>query len=94
MKKRYSLKNKKRFATFISIIMLLTISTIFATTVYGFKEPSYKVVSIRQGDTLWGIAQDYKGKEDVREFIYKVKKINHLASSEIFQGAELKIPVE
>ena len=94
MKKKYVLKNKKRFSIFISILVLITLTTILTNTAYGFKQPQYDLVVVRNGDTLWDIAARSNTNKDIREFIYEIKTVNNLAGSEIFQGAVLKIPVE
>ncbi|MCX8130668.1 MAG: LysM peptidoglycan-binding domain-containing protein [Clostridia bacterium] len=93
MKKKYVLKNKTRFTTVI-MIMIITITTTFlATTVYGYKESSYKTIIVRQGDTLWDIANKNNKESDIRKYIYEIKKVNNLNDGNIISGQELKIPV-
>jgi nucleoid-associated protein YgaU len=94
MKTKYVLKNKKRFSMFVSLILVGVLTAVFATSVYGYREPSYMTVTVRDGDTLWDIAKQCKGKEDIRKTIFNIKKYNHLANSEIFAGTELVIPME
>ncbi|MBR5535547.1 MAG: LysM peptidoglycan-binding domain-containing protein [Clostridia bacterium] len=54
--------------------------------------PSHCVV---YGDTLWSIAQEYKGENcSTGEFVYKIKKANNMKTSEISAGDVLVIPVE
>lgn len=93
MKKKYVLKNKKRFSIFISVLVLITLTTILTNTAYGFKQPRYNLVTVKQGDTLWDIAKR-SNNNDIREFIYEIKTVNNLSNSEIYQGAVLKIPVQ
>jgi LysM repeat protein len=94
MKSKYKLKNKKRFSIFISILVLITLTTILTNTVYGFKQPRYNLITVRQGDTLWDIAKKSDSNKDIREFIYEIKAVNNLNNSEIYQGTVLKIPAE
>jgi LysM repeat protein len=93
MKKKYVLKNKKRFLGFITFIILVAITVLFTRTVYAYKEITYTTVQVRQGDTLWGIAKEFSKSDDVRKLIYEIKKVNKLENSNITQGDELKIPV-
>lgn len=55
---------------------------------------NYKMVAVKQGDTLWHIAANHiNSGEDVRELIFAIKKVNGLGNNaEIFPGQELKIP--
>lgn len=92
MRKKLVLKNKFRFALIISVFFLLACSTVFASSAYGYREPQYKYVSVAAGDTLWGIASRYKNSEDIRKYIYKIKKINNLKTSMIYEGEVIKIP--
>lgn len=94
MKKRYVLKNKFRFSCFITLLILLTIIAVLSNIAYCSKQQSYKVVVVKQGETLWNIAKYYKKNMDIRESIYEIKKVNNLTNSEIFVGNELKIPLE
>ncbi|MCX7922931.1 MAG: LysM peptidoglycan-binding domain-containing protein [Clostridia bacterium] len=95
MKKRYVLKNPKRFFIFCTSVLLLIFTTSFASFVYGYKTPHYEIVEVKQGDTLWKIASEYSGNSDIRKFIHNVKKVNSLDSnSKILAGSELKIPVQ
>lgn len=94
MNKRYVLKNKARFYIFI-VTLLLTLCTVLSVTrAYGYKETKYQVITIRSGDTLWSIAEKYNKKGDIREYIYKLKEINHLKDSNIIAGSKLKVIIE
>lgn len=95
MKKRYVLKNKTRFFTFLSTMIILSVIITLNGNVYGYKEPTFKTVMVKGGDTLWNIAKcNYNDQGDIRKNIYEIKKINHLDSSEIFEGTQLLIPVK
>ena len=92
MKKRYVLRNKKRFYTFIITLLVVAFTFIFATSVYGFKEKTYETITVKRGDTLWAIAGKYNKGEDIRKYIYEIKKLNLLSDSCIYEGDELVIP--
>jgi len=92
MKRRYVLKNKPRFFSVITIALILITTPLFVVSTYGQGEQNYEVVRIAKGDTLWGIAEKYNTKGDIRKYIYDLKILNNLESSQIIEGSELKIP--
>lgn len=50
-------------------------------------------VEIVNGDTLWSIASKHADKgQDVREYIYNLKKVNGLKSSILQEGQTLRLP--
>ncbi|MCR4434362.1 MAG: LysM peptidoglycan-binding domain-containing protein [Clostridiales bacterium] len=93
MKKRYVLKNKRRFTLFAAVILTLVFALVFAPASYGDKTVSYQKIQVKKGDTLWGIAEKYNQRGDIREYIYQLKKINNLKDSSINQGSLLVIPI-
>ncbi len=92
MKRRYVLKNKKRFAAFMGTLIVILIITAFAYTAYGYKEPSGKIVMIQKGDTLWDLAKANCDDGDIRIYLHKIKEVNHLKNSDIYEGAMLVLP--
>jgi cell division protein YceG involved in septum cleavage len=92
VRKKYVLKNKKRFLIVVITSLTIACSLIFTSVAYGYKEPRYQVIEIKKGDTLWKLAQHYGNNGDIRKYIYDIKKLNNLSSSEIFEGDYLKIP--
>ena len=92
MKKKYVLKNKKRFFSIIFTLSIIIFTTLFATNVYGYKTPTYKEITVRSGDSLWAIALKYSNSSDIRKYIYEIKKVNNLETSDIYEGTQLKIP--
>lgn len=47
---------------------------------------------VEPGDTLWDIAAQYSGREDVRLVIAAIKRQNRLSSSVVQPGQHLVIP--
>ncbi|QNU65286.1 LysM peptidoglycan-binding domain-containing protein [Ruminiclostridium herbifermentans] len=92
MKKKYILKNKKRFFSFIFILSLITFILIYTNAVSGYKEPQYQSIIVNSGDTLWSIAEKYGSNQNIREYIYNLKKINNLESSLILENTAILIP--
>lgn len=94
MKTKYTLKNKKRFSLCVLIFLLVALTGVYKSAVYGYKEPGYDTVIVRSGDTLWGIASKYKTHGDIRQYIYQIKKNNHIEDGKILEGQTLNIPVQ
>ncbi len=63
-----------------------------ADTVNG--EKTYEWVVVEQNDTLWDIAaRKVDNQVDIREYIYRVEKLNHLDNPGSLQpGKRLKLP--
>lgn len=96
MKRRYVLKNKRRFTAIITLFLMISIFAGLIITVEATSgEPflaSYEKVTVQKGDTLWEIALRLNKKGDPRVIIYKIKKLNNLESCYIYEGQELLIP--
>lgn len=92
MRKRYVLKNKLRFAAFISTLLTLLIILI-STNAYS-NHSKFEAVRVMPGDTLWSIAEKINKDTDIRETIYNIKKLNNMEKSDIIAGTEIIVPVE
>ncbi|MBN2853631.1 MAG: LysM peptidoglycan-binding domain-containing protein [Clostridia bacterium] len=95
MKKKYILKNKKRFL----IAIFLVLSVIISTTLLVTKRPEgkgdieFEQVVIHHGDTLWDIAvEKTDGTMDIRKVVYEIKKFNNLETADLYVGQVVKIP--
>ena len=95
MKKRYVLKNKRRFMITMAILISV-ISSIFliaTTKTEGYAEITYNEIVITTGDTLWNIAESTYGyNSDIRKKVAVIKKANDMKTSELFEGQVLLIP--
>jgi len=49
-------------------------------------------VTVAEGDTLWGLAQDYSGKDHPKKWIAKVMELNEMHSTTIRTGETLILP--
>jgi hypothetical protein len=82
------------------LLAAVAVSFLFGTlmNVYAFDREDragyvQHTVSVIQGDTLWAIASEYKpGNQDIREYIYSIKKANHLSTSTLQAGQTLVLP--
>jgi hypothetical protein len=93
MKKRYRLKNKSRFFSFVIVILVILISLISFTTSLGKTNEVFTVIEVMRGDTLWKIASKYNfTNQDIRSLIYEIETINEIDSALLVPGMKLKIP--
>lgn len=89
--------NKKRFINAITIISIIIFSIIvmfFSFTKNQEYTESYKNIYISKNETLWSIAKEYKKpNQDIRDYIYEIRKLNNMESATIYEGQELIIIV-
>ena len=83
--------NKKRFILAVTILIVLVI-TLFSHCSAMPKNNEIESIVVSTGDTLWSIASEYKKPgEDVREYIYELRKLNNLENCIIYPGQKIKI---
>lgn len=83
--------NKKRFILAVTILTVLII-TLFSHCSAMPKNNEIESIVVSTGDTLWSIASEYKKPEqDVREYIYELRKLNNLTDCTIYPGQEIQI---
>ena len=95
--KTIRIKNKFRFITFITILVLVVSMIIGALfPVAAFSESSgrsYVEVCVKDGDTLWELAKTYGNSgKDIREIIYEICNINNINASGLTEGQHIIIP--
>ena len=96
--KRYKIKNRLRFITFITVMLLVfsfTLAGVFdVINVHSAEEKNYMEILVSDGDTLWELAKTYGNTTgDIRELIYEICQINHIKASDLRAGQVLLIPV-
>jgi len=97
-KKKYRIKSRVRFFSFVLVMMLLTVTA--TNTVLGLNnaegqtKDQYAVVEVLYGDTIWDIASDHlSGDMDLRDAVHIIMSINNISAEELQPGQTLKIPV-
>lgn len=80
---------------FISVILVFGAVMFSVHTGFAVKKtskPDYIFYTVKPDDTLWEIASKHtKGKKDVRETLYEIKKVNDVQDSELKVGMRLAI---
>ncbi len=98
--KNIKIINKNKFIRTIIILAILigAIISVFNNRAYSNTEEKYKTEYVVKGETLWGIAEKeiqenpYFENEDIQNVILEIKRENHMTTSELKEGMELKIP--
>lgn len=93
------MKNKKTILLSISIFFIVAFTVIISSSLKtnarendNNNQKIYESISIKSGDTLWSIANEYKPEEiSYKEYIKELKKINSLTSDNIHTGNYLLI---
>ncbi len=82
------IKNKFKFIR-STIILILIILGIFCISISQTKK-EYIDYTVGKGETLWSIAAD-RTDGDIRDYIYEIKNINNMTSSELQEGQAIKL---
>lgn len=97
-KKKYRIKSRARFLSFVLIVMLLTVTA--ANTVLGLNnaegqtKDQFMVVEVLYGDTIWDIAREHLSDSmDLRDAVHTIMTVNNINAEELQPGQTLKIPV-
>ncbi len=53
----------------------------------------YETITVRYGDTLLGIAEQYSPDENVRGFMWEIMQHNDLDDTKIVAGEKLSVPI-
>ncbi len=83
-------KGKKIGRKLLLIVTLVFIITVISKAKANNRQ-QYITYVVQQGDTVWSIAADNNIYKDIREMVYKIRKINN-NDCLIFPGQELLIP--
>lgn len=96
--KKYRIKSKFRFITFIVILLCLFAGILGHVTGFDIstalaKDAVQAQIEVVSGDTLWNIAGHYKSEDkDIREAIYEICIANDITDGNINEGMVLSIP--
>ncbi len=82
------IKNKFKFIRSTTILILIILG-IFCISI-SKEKTEYIDYTVGRGETLWSIAADHTDG-DIRDYIYEIKNINNMTSSELKEGQTIKI---
>lgn len=82
------IKNKFKFIR-STIILILIILGIFCMSI-SKEKTEYIDYTVGKGETLWSIAAD-RTYGDIRDYIYTIKDINGMTTSELQEGQTIKL---
>ena len=85
---------KMKFNSFTSMFLVFSILLLALIVVKDDKIELYEHVTIEQGDTLWSLAEQYRGKMAKHDWINAVKTENRLTDEKVVFGQVLVVPVE
>jgi LysM repeat protein len=89
---------RKRFTLMPAIAvaalgLMVALPTLSSVRLYAATARHYATVTVRPGDTLWGIAAAHAGSNaDVQELVDRISDVNHLQSGSLQPGQHLRIP--
>lgn len=90
--KHFVMRNSFSFAL-IALILLFAILFVNKLST-GNVDNNYIEVTVKQGDTLWHLAEEYNyDRMDIPSFIAQLQKINELNEANIKVGDVILIPV-
>lgn len=82
------IKNKFKFIRSTTILILIILGIFCISIAQSKKEYIYYYVG--EGETLWSIATEHTDG-DIMDYIYEIKQINEMKTSELREGQTIKI---
>lgn len=79
----------------VALLLLAVISvgrTGSQAATYVENGPTLQQTTVQPGDTLWTVAQRIAPKNDPREVVAQLRRINHLSTSSLLVGQQLLLP--
>lgn len=84
--------NKLKFMRSVSILIFILIALFNISIAKSNEKTEITSYTVGKDETFWSIAEEYKAEnEDSRQYIYNIKKLNNMNTSNIYEGQILKI---
>lgn len=71
---------------------LLILLVVTAQAAHGQQTAGYQTVTVQAGDTLWSIAAARYPRDDTRERVDEILRVNGRHSPSVYPGEQLKVP--
>ena len=82
--------NKFKFIRTLAILLII-IYAIFSNVI-AKENRQVMQYTVGKGDTIWSIAKEHKQeKEDIREYVYEIQKMNNMFNSNLAEGQVIDI---
>ena len=90
---RIRIVNRRKFIRSTAILIFLLLALFNISVAKSNKEEAEIIdYTISRGETLWSIAEENKAeKEDIRQYIYDIKKLNNMTDSAVYEGQIIQI---
>lgn len=90
----YAQKARRQRRTLTIFIMIgIVLCVYFSMGALADNTEKTTTVYVTAGDTLWSICEEnLPANEDLRSYIYKVKRLNKMETSNIYVGQEIILP--
>ncbi|WP_193768966.1 cell division suppressor protein YneA [Metasolibacillus meyeri] len=80
--------------SYIAVFVTFTVFVISVLVITDENIEQYEEIIITHGDTLWSLADQYRGKMSTEQWIGFVKTTNYLPNEKLVSGQQLLVPVE
>ena len=78
---------------YVALFLAITVAFVAYLYITDEKIETYEHITIEQGDTLWSLAEQYRGKMSTKDWVAFVKKENDLFNRVLTTGQTIIIPV-
>lgn len=82
------IKNKFKFIRSTTILILIILGIFYISI--SKEKTEYIDYTVGRGETLWSIAADHTDG-DIRDYIYTIKNINGMTTSNLQEGQTIKL---
>ena len=78
---------------YVALLFGVTVAFVAYLYITDEKIEQYEQITIEHGDTLWSLAEQYRGKMSTQDWVAFVQKENHLFDNRLTTGQTITIPV-
>ena len=87
-------KSYKLLYILFVIVILVSVKVTF-DDLRGVNPSDYRTITVKNGDSLWGLASTYQGNMSKQEFVNWVERENNLSDRDTIQvGQKILLPIK